>query len=52
MIKVKADATDQTVSGSLYFDTIVIRVVDERSIEETRGKKRESCRDLKNDSVT
>jgi hypothetical protein len=38
MIKVKADATDQTVSGSPYFDTIGIRVVDERSIEETRKK--------------
>ena len=39
IIKLKADGTDQTVPGSPYFDTISVKVADERTIEETRKKK-------------
>ena len=38
IIKVKADGTDQSVPGSPYFDTISVKVVDERTIDETREK--------------
>jgi hypothetical protein len=38
IINVKADGQDQKVIGNPYYDTISIRVVDERSMEET-GKK-------------
>jgi|GEM_PF-5798612 len=33
----KSDGTDQSVPGNLYFDTISLKVVDERTIEETRN---------------
>jgi hypothetical protein len=33
--EVKADGTDQKVSGSPYFDTLAVRVVDERSAQLT-----------------
>ena len=36
--KVKADGTDQPVSGHPYFDSVAIRVVNERQIEETDKK--------------
>src|SRR5580658_5012630 len=35
---VKADGTDQAVSGHPYFDTIAIKVVNDRTIEETDKK--------------
>lgn len=38
IINVKADGRDQKVTGNPYYDTISIRVVDERSIEETLKK--------------
>ncbi|GAB2533890.1 hypothetical protein [Rhodanobacter koreensis] len=34
-IGVKADGTDQKVTGHPYFDTVAIRVVDDHSIQET-----------------
>lgn len=37
-IQVPADGTDQTVSGSPYFDTIAVRVIDDRSIQMTSKK--------------
>jgi hypothetical protein len=37
-IDVKADGQDQKVSGHPYFDTMSIRVVDDRTIEETDKK--------------
>ena len=36
--KVKADGTDQKVSGHPYYDTIAIKVVNDREIEETDKK--------------
>jgi hypothetical protein len=38
MIRIKAEGTDQSITGSPYLDTISIRVVDERSVEETQKK--------------
>jgi hypothetical protein len=38
MIDVKADGQDQKVSGHPYFDTMSIKVVDDRTIEETDKK--------------
>src|SRR5438552_2104796 len=35
---IKADGTDQAVSGHPYFDTIAIKVVDANTIEETDKK--------------
>lgn len=35
---IKADGTDQAVSGHPYFDTVAIKVVDDRQIEETDKK--------------
>ena len=35
---IKADGTDQAVSGHPYFDTIAIKVVNDRTIEETDKK--------------
>jgi hypothetical protein len=35
---VKADGTDQSVSGHPYYDTVVIKVVNDHSIEETDKK--------------
>jgi len=37
-ISVKADGTDQKVSGTPYFDTISVKVVDDRTIESTYKK--------------
>ena len=37
-IDVKADGTDQKVSGFSYFDTVAVRVIDKRSIEVTEKK--------------
>ena len=36
--EIKADGSDQPVSGHPYFDTVAIKVVDDRSIEETDKK--------------
>lgn len=36
--KVIADGTDQSVSGHPYFDTVVIKVVNDHAIEETHKK--------------
>ena len=38
MIKIKADGQDQTVAGNPYYDTLSVKVLDDRSIEETRKK--------------
>jgi hypothetical protein len=38
IINIKADSQDQKVAGNPYYDSISIRIVDERSIEETRKK--------------
>src|SRR4029077_16494209 len=35
---IKADGTDQAVSGHPYFDTVAIKVVDANTIEETDKK--------------
>ena len=35
---IKADGTDQAVSGHPYFDTVAIKVVNDRSVEETDKK--------------
>ena len=35
---VKADGSDQPVTGHPYYDTVVIKVVSEREIEETHRK--------------
>src|SRR5580704_12570127 len=35
---IKADGTDQAVSGHPYFDTVAIKVVNDHSIEETDKK--------------
>jgi hypothetical protein len=37
-VEVKADGQDQNVSGHPYYDTVSIRVVDDRTIEETDKK--------------
>jgi hypothetical protein len=37
-IKIKADGQDQTIAGNPYYDTISVKVLDDRSIEETRKK--------------
>jgi hypothetical protein len=37
-VKVKTDGADQTVTGNPYYDTISIKVVDDRSIERTEKK--------------
>jgi hypothetical protein len=37
-IDIKADGTDQKVTGHPYFDTMSIKVVDDRTIEETDKK--------------
>ena len=37
-IAAKADGTDHSVTGNPYFDTISIKVVDDRTVEETRKK--------------
>lgn len=36
--KVKADGTDQKVTGHPYYDTVVIKVVDDHTIETTQKK--------------
>lgn len=36
--KIKADGTDQSVTGHPYFDTVAIKVVSENEIEETNKK--------------
>jgi hypothetical protein len=36
--KIKADGTDQAVSGHPYYDTVAIKVVNDHSIEETDKK--------------
>jgi len=35
---IKADGTDQSVSGHAYYDTVAVRVVDDHSIELTQKK--------------
>jgi len=37
-IEVKADGQDQKVTGQPYFDTLSVKVVDDRTIEETQKK--------------
>lgn len=37
-VKVKADGTDQKVTGHAYYDTIAVRVVDDHTVEITRKK--------------
>jgi hypothetical protein len=37
-IKVKADGEDQPVSGHPYYDTMIMKIVDDRTIEETDKK--------------
>src|ERR1700693_262143 len=37
-VSVKADGTDQSVSGHPYYDTKSVKVVDDRTIEETDKK--------------
>src|ERR1700752_1854731 len=37
-IDIKADGQDQKVTGSPYYDTVSITVVDDRTIEETDKK--------------
>ena len=37
-IAVKADGTDQAVTGHPYFDTVAVKVVSDREIEDTRKK--------------
>ena len=37
-IDVKADGTDQPVTGHPYFDSVAIKVVDDRTVEETDKK--------------
>ena len=37
-VSVKADSTDQPVSGHPYFDTMAVKVVDEHTIQETAKK--------------
>jgi hypothetical protein len=37
-INVKADGSDQTVTGHPYFDTVAIKVVDDHTIQETDKK--------------
>jgi hypothetical protein len=36
--EIKADGTDQSVSGNPYYDTVAIKVVNDRAIEETDKK--------------
>lgn len=38
IINVKADGEDQGVTGSPYYDAVSVKVVDDRSIEETKRK--------------
>jgi len=38
-IKVKADGTDQPVTGHPYYDTVAVKVVDSKSIERTYKEK-------------
>src|SRR5271163_5215168 len=37
-IKIKADGQDQTVTGHPYYDTVAIKVISDREIEETNKK--------------
>jgi hypothetical protein len=37
-IKVKADGTDQKVTGHPYYDTMVVQVVDDHTVKETEKK--------------
>ncbi|WP_266183468.1 hypothetical protein [Dyella humicola] len=37
-ISVKADGTDQTVTGHPYFDTMIVQVVDDHTVKETEKK--------------
>jgi hypothetical protein len=36
--KVKADGTDQKVSGHAYYDSIAVKVIDKNTVEETRKR--------------
>src|SRR6202142_3558262 len=36
--KVKADGTDQKVTGHPYYDTVMVKVVDDRTVETTEKK--------------
>src|SRR3984893_3913062 len=38
IVNIKADGQDQPVAGNPYYDTISIKVVDDRTIEETKKK--------------
>ena len=37
-VSVKADGTDQNVTGHPYYDTIAVKVVNDRTVEETQKK--------------
>ena len=37
-LKVKADGTDQKVSGHDYYDSIAVKVIDKNTVEETRKR--------------
>ena len=43
-IDVKADGQDQTVAGTPYYDTISVKVLNDRSIEETEKKNGKTVR--------
>jgi hypothetical protein len=49
-IDVKADGDDHSVTGHPYFDSVSIKVVDDRTIEETEGW--EDGRHLQSHSVS
>jgi hypothetical protein len=38
MINIKADGQDQSVGGNPYYDTISVKIVDDRTVEETKKK--------------
>jgi len=38
--KVKADGTDQKVTGHPYYDTVAVKVVDDHTVETTEKKRR------------
>jgi len=46
-VKVKADGTDQTVTGHPYYDTAAIKVVNDHQIEETDKKNGKTVTTLK-----
>src|SRR5271166_2988578 len=48
---VKADGTDQPVSGHPYYDTVVIKVVSDHEVDETHKERRQGCCDLDYDCL-